>query len=110
MPYYIYITTNPNKKSLYIGVTNNLEQRIIEHYLNRGNTKTYAGKYFCYNLIYYESFQYIDEAIAREKEIKGWVRSKKEKLIDTFNLERNFLNNELFGHWPPKETLYSRNE
>ena len=110
MPYHIYITTNPNKKSLYIGVTNNLEQRIIEHYLNRGKPKTYAGKYFCYNLIYYESFQYIEEAIAREKEIKGWVRIKKEKLIDTFNLERKFLNNELFGHWPPKETLYNRNE
>ena len=110
MPYYIYITTNPNKKSLYIGVTNNLEQRIIEHYLNRGNDKTYAGKYYCYNLIYYESFQYIDQAIAREKELKGWVRSKKEKLIDTFNLERTFLNKELFGHWPPKEIICSRNQ
>src|SRR3979409_1680625 len=52
--YYIYIVTNPERNVLYTGVTNNLGIRLMEHYANRGNTKTFAGKYYCYNLIYYE--------------------------------------------------------
>lgn len=55
----------------YIQATNNLPQRLIEHWVNRGNPKTFAGKYYCYNLIYYEYFPYIKSAIMREKEIKG---------------------------------------
>ena len=63
--YYVYIVTNPEKAILYIGVTNNLEQRLNEHYSNKGNPKTFAGEYYCYNLIYYEEFQYVRDAIAR---------------------------------------------
>ena len=58
--------TNSEKSVLYIGVTNNLEARLGEHYFNKGNPKTFAGKYYCYNLIYYEEFQYINEAITNE--------------------------------------------
>ena len=54
--YYIYIVTNPQKTSLYTGLTNNLSRRIVEHWLNRGKDDTYAGKYYCYNLVYYENF------------------------------------------------------
>ena len=75
--YFTYILTNPERTVLYIGITNNLEARITEHYFNRGKLQTFAGKYYCYLLIYYEEFQYIKNAIAREKEIKGWRRSKK---------------------------------
>ena len=82
--YYIYIVTNPQKEVIYTGLTNDLQARIIEHYQNRGNEQTFAGKYFCYNLIYYEGFNYINEAIAREKEIKGWRREKKLTLINAF--------------------------
>jgi putative endonuclease len=98
--YYVYITTNPNGDALYIGVTNNLEQRITEHFLNRGKPKTHAGKYYCYCLLYYEAFQYVNDAIAREKELKKWRREKKEALITSFNPERKNLNKELFGAWP----------
>src|SRR5258705_5585317 len=70
--YYVYIVTNPERTVLYTGVTNNLPQRLIEHYTNRGQPKTFAGKYYCYNLIYFECFQYINDAIAKEKVIKGW--------------------------------------
>jgi putative endonuclease len=101
--YFIYIVTNPEKSVLYIGVTNNLEARLSEHYFNRGNSKTFAGKYYCYNLIYYEEFQYIKEAIRREKELKGWRRAKKESLIKTKNPDWIFLNHDLCIHWPPKE-------
>jgi putative endonuclease len=109
MKYYVYITTNPNQSSLYVGMTNNLEQRIIEHYLNRGNPKTHAGKYYCYCLLYYEEHKYVNNAIAREKEIKKWRREKKAHLINTFNPLRRSLNAELFGKWPlPGSELHHR--
>ena len=65
MKFYVYITTNPNQDALYVGMTNNLEQRIIEHYLNRGKPETYAGKYYCYNLVFYEEYKYVNAAFAR---------------------------------------------
>ena len=83
--FYIYIVTNPQREVLYTGLTNDLQARLIEHYQNRGNEHTFAGKYFCYNLIYYEGFNYINDAIAREKEIKGRRREKKLALINKFN-------------------------
>jgi len=91
--YFIYITTNPQKTVLYTGVTNDLERRMQEHLNDHLNErKTFAGKYFCYNLVYYEWYQYIQAAIQREKEIKGWLRSKKEQLISNFNPDWRFLN------------------
>ena len=111
MKFYVYITTNPNGDVMYIGFTNSLEERIIEHYLNRGNPQTYAGRYFCYMLLYYEEFRYVNDAIAREKEIKKWRREKKEQLISSFNPERKSLNKELFGAWPlPEKELYHRKD
>lgn len=101
--YYIYIVTNPERNVLYTGVTNDLSLRLIEHWVNRGNPKTFAGKYYCYNLIFYEEFRYINDAIAREKEIKGWRRQKKFDLIKTTNPDWTFLNPEFCGEWPPKE-------
>jgi putative endonuclease len=47
MKFYVYITASPNQDALYVGMTNNLQQRIIEHYLNRGKPETHAGKYYC---------------------------------------------------------------
>jgi len=101
--FFIYIVTNPERTVLYTGVTNNLEPRLAEHYFNRGNPKTFAGKFYCYNLIYFEEFQYINDAIAREKELKGWRRSKKEALIKTKNPDWTFLNPTICRCWPPKE-------
>jgi len=89
--YYIYITTNPGKSVLYTGVTNDLKRRLYEHYNNRGNKKSFAGKYYCYKLIYYEHFTHINEAIYREKEIKNMSREKKEELINKNNPKWNFL-------------------
>jgi putative endonuclease len=83
--FFVYITTNPDKTVLYVGVTNNIERRLAEHYNNRGNWKSFAGRYFCYNLIWFEQFSDIREAISREKEIKGWRREKKEILIARTN-------------------------
>jgi putative endonuclease len=54
MPYYVYSTTNPVRKVLYIGGTGNLPQRLAQHYQNRGTPQTFAGQYFCCNLVYVE--------------------------------------------------------
>lgn len=79
--YFVYITTNPGKTVLYTGVTNDIEVRIKQHYNNRGKKETFAGKYYCYKLIYYERYQDVNMAIEREKEIKDLSRAKKEELI-----------------------------
>lgn len=92
MAYYTYITTNPAKTVLYVGMTNNMHRRLKEHYENRGDMKKFAGRYFCYKLIYYECYVTPYEVILREKEIKKWSRSKKEALISKVNPEWNFLN------------------
>jgi putative endonuclease len=98
--YFVYILTNVNKTVLYVGVTNNLERRIIEHWEGKIEN-CFTSKYKVYYLIYYERFQLIDQAISREKEIKKWRREKKMKLIQGFNPGLEFLNKELFGKWPP---------
>ena len=94
MPFYIYITTNPGRTTLYIGVTNNLKKRIQEHQDNRGEPETFAGRYYCYKLIYYEAYRTAQEAIEREKELKKWSRTKKEGLINDANPKWKFLNYE----------------
>src|SRR3954469_16356401 len=98
--FFVYILTDWKKSVLYVGVTNNLEQRIAEHYFNKGKPETFAGKYFCHFLVYYEEHKYIRNAIEREKEIKSWIRTKKEELIKSFNPTYKFLNEEIMD-WPP---------
>ncbi len=95
--YYVYIVTNKNKTVLYTGMTNNLERRLFQHQENSKPFKhpSFAGKYNAYFLLYYEWFGQVTDAIAREKEIKGWRRSKKEALINSLNLGWRFLNDEL---------------
>jgi putative endonuclease len=74
-------------------VTNDLDKRLSEHLDDNINgRKTFAGKYFCYNLLYFEWYTDIRDAINREKEIKGWTREKKDRLIEQFNPAWRFLN------------------
>ena len=87
---YVYILTNPGKNVLYTGVTNNLKRRIREHEKNKGNPDTFTGKYYCYNLIYYEIFENPEDAIQREKEIKKLSRQKKLELVAKKNPKLNF--------------------
>lgn len=83
--YYIYILTNKNNNILYTGVTNDLLRRMYEHKskLIEGFTK----KYNVNKLVYFEEFRNINEAIAAEKKIKGWIRNKKITLIKSKNPE-----------------------
>ncbi len=93
--FFVYIITNRDKIVLYIGVTNDLQRRLTEHYDNRGGSTTFAGKYYCYYLLYYERFSDIKHAINREKELKKWNREKKMNLIKQTNPELKFLNDEI---------------
>jgi len=92
--FYVYMLTNPNKTVLYIGFTNDLSIRLKQHEEGRKTNKGFTGKYYAYKLVYYEVFQYVNEAIAREKQLKRWSRVKKEILINNFNPEWLSLNRE----------------
>ncbi len=80
--YYIYIMTN-RSRTFYVGITNNLEQRVYEHKqkLIDGFTKRYNIS----RLVYYEVFTDVRDAIAREKQVKDWRREKKIALIESLN-------------------------
>jgi putative endonuclease len=91
--FYVYILTNHERTTFYVGVSNSLVRRIIEHRNGIGSefTKKYKLKY----LVYYESYQYINDALAREKELKKWRREKKINLIKTMNPELKDLSEEI---------------
>ncbi|MDR6967340.1 putative endonuclease [Flavobacterium arsenatis] len=90
--YYVYIITNKHRSVLYTGMTNNLKVRLKQHRENVQNgTKTFASRYNAEFLIYYQKFTWVQQAIAREKEIKGWRREKKLDLIKEFNPTFEFL-------------------
>ena len=84
--YWVYIMSNKNRTVLYIGVTNDLYRRYIEH--KQEIIKGFTQKYKCHHLLYYEEFAGINEAIAREKVLKGWIRAKKDALIASINPDK----------------------
>ena len=81
--YYVYLLTNVNNTVLYTGVTNDLERRCFEH--KKKIVKGFTKKYNVDKLVYFEIFDLVDLAIAREKQIKGYSRLKKNELINIFN-------------------------
>ena len=84
MQYYVYILSNSNKNVIYTGVTNDLVRRVYEHKQHLDKT-SFTSRYNVENLVYYELTTDIDSAITREKQIKGWNRKRKEKLIEAKN-------------------------
>lgn len=92
--YYVNIITNKFRSTFYIGMTNNLAERLKQHKRNiEKGIKTFASKYNIEFLVYYEKHTWVQQAIAREKELKGWKRDKKLTLIKSFNNNFEFLNN-----------------
>lgn len=87
--YYVYILSNYNNTVLYVGVTNNLVRRCHEH--KNKIIKGFTEKYNVNKLVYYEIFDFVDLAIQREKQIKGYSREKKERLIEKVNQNRDEL-------------------
>ena len=82
--------SNQYRTVLYVGVTNNLIRRCEEH--KSGKYSGFTKQYRAFHLIYFETFNYIDQAIRREKQIKGWSRDKKDDLITTVNPDLSELN------------------
>jgi putative endonuclease len=81
----VYILASGRNGTLYTGVTSNLPRRVFEH--REGLTPGFASRYGCNRLVYFEGYERMDEAIAREKQIKGGSRAKKIALIKSINPE-----------------------
>ena len=94
--YFVYIMTNKSR-TLYTGVTNNLKRRVYQH--KHKLIPGFTSKYNITQLVYFESTVDIKAAIAREKQIKGWLRSKKIALIDSVNPKWQ----DLSGGWPEEK-------
>lgn len=92
--FYVYIVSNYERTTFYIGFTNDIIRRIIEH--KNGIGSNFTKRYKLKHLVYYEIYQYADQAIAREKEIKKWRREKKMNLIKNINPKMKDLSEELF--------------
>ena len=91
--YYIYIMSNTKNTVLYVGMTNDLKRRVEEHKSN--SIPGFTQRYCCHKLVYFETYSDVDQAIYREKQIKGWLRIKKDELIDSTNKVRKDLYNEI---------------
>ncbi len=83
--YYVYILTTKLNTVLYTGITNDIKRRLFEH--KTGANDGFTKKYHVHKLVYFEVFDSVDLAIAREKHIKGYSRDKKIKLIEAKNSE-----------------------
>ena len=81
--YYVYILTNSSNKVLYIGVTNDIRRRLSEH--KKEEIDGFTKKYHVHKLVYFEKYSEINDAISREKQLKGWTREKKNHLIEAEN-------------------------
>lgn len=93
--YYIYILASKKNGTLYIGVTNDIKRRVLEHKekINKG----FTSRYNINRLVYFESFQYINDAILREKRLKKWNRQWKINLIEEENKEWNDLSEDWYN-------------
>jgi putative endonuclease len=93
--YYVYILTNWSNKVLYIGITNNLVRRCYEH--KHKIIRGFTEKYNVNKLVYFDTTNDVSEAIKREKQLKGWTRSKKINLVESINPMWNDLSEGLEG-------------
>lgn len=93
--YYIYILASQKNGTLYIGATNDLERRVSEHKQKRN--EGFSSRYNVNMLVYFESFQYINDAILREKRLKKWNRQWKINLIEEENKDWNDLSEDWYN-------------
>ncbi|HEX8310440.1 MAG TPA: GIY-YIG nuclease family protein [Chthoniobacteraceae bacterium] len=96
--YFLYLLRSKGGTALYIGVTNDLERRLWDH--RNPEAASFTAKYHCVNLVYYEHFADVNAALAREKQLKGWTRKKKNALVERVNPRWHDLSSELFGGDP----------
>ena len=99
---YVYMRSSASRRALYTSVTVPLYKRVWEHKNNLGGY--FTSKYKCHRLVYFEQFTSVKTAIAREKEIKGWRREKKSRLVESMNPEWK----DLAADWYPDGLLLDR--
>lgn len=92
----VYIMSNQYRTTLYIGVSSNLPARIWEH-VNHAYPKSFTARFKLHHCVYYESFFSIEESIAKEKELKGWKRERKNVLINSMNPTWQDLSEEIIN-------------
>ncbi|MBO5050611.1 MAG: GIY-YIG nuclease family protein [Clostridia bacterium] len=92
--YYVYILSNWNHRVLYIGVTNDLKRRLYEH--KNGLVDGFTKRYNVHKLVYFDATSDVYAAITREKQLKGWKRERKIKLIEEKNPKWDDLSKALF--------------
>ena len=80
--YHVYMLTSSSRRVLYTGVAKSVAARLVQH---RAGESEFTAKYKAFRLVYYEQFEWIQNAIDREKQIKGWKRQRKEELVRTMN-------------------------
>ena len=83
MKYYVYILTNKTNSVMYIGMTSNLTRRLYEH--KNGLVEGFSKKYKTHKLVYVEQYDNVNDCISREKQLKGWIRAKKNALVESIN-------------------------
>jgi putative endonuclease len=94
--FWVYIMTNKLGSVLYIGMTNDLTRRVSEHQANE--TPGFTAAYRCRKLLFWEHYSQVEDAIAREKQLKRWSRKKKVALIESMNPRWVDLSEEMFGN------------
>jgi putative endonuclease len=105
--YYVYIMASTSG-TLYVGVTNSARNRSSQH--KGGIGSEFTRKYKVDRLVYYERFQYVSNAIARETQVKGWRRSRKIALIESLNPSWRDLSRDFAKEFTPSEVLIRRND
>ena len=93
--FWVYIITNRHDSVLYIGMTNDLVRRVSEH--GSGEIHGFTSAYRCHELLYYEHFTAVQDAIGRETQLKKWSRAKKVALIATMNPRWDDLAPQILG-------------
>ena len=91
--FYVYMMMSSSRRALYTGVTSTLMKRVGQHKAHA--VKGFTDTYNCTRLVYFEPYQYINNAINREKQIKRWRREKKLRLIESMNPSYR----DLAAHW-----------
>lgn len=84
--YHVYILAS-KQRVLYIGVTSDLHKRVDQHWYKKAHPDSFSARYACTRLVHFEEYSEVTDAIARENQLKGWKRSKKIALIESFNPE-----------------------
>ena len=84
--YYVYIMASKPNGTLYVGVTNDIARRALEH-KTETNKKRFTARYKIHTLVYMEIYEHVQAAIEREKQLKSWPRARKIKLIELMNPE-----------------------